>query len=200
MHTDIKQILPIMSTVLLLVISVAVQARDYVPPPSGPYQPLVVINNSPADESQQQVYKFPPPDILLEDRNTRPGGAYQSDHQIDEPGAQIAPAMVEPPMNQPQQVMEPQRIQPMPQASGYSQWQMPQQGGQAGTNPGWYGYQGSPQNYNQNVWQQQPGYGYQQQYPYSYGAPNQYNGANTPFYGMPSPWTVMPKTPFFSDK
>lgn len=200
MHTDIKQITPIITTVLLLAVSVVVQARDYVPPPSGPYQPTVVINNSPADESQQQVYKFPPPDILLEDRNTRTDFPYQPGHQVDKADLQSAPAMVEPPMNQQQQVMESQRMQSMPQADGYSQWQIPQQSGQAATNPGWYGYQGSTPNYNQNVWQQRPGYGYQQQYPYSYGAPNQYNGANTPFYGMPSPWTVMPKTPFFSDK
>jgi hypothetical protein len=198
MYTDIKQITSIITGVLLLSVSVAVQARDYVPPPSGPYQPLVVINNSPADKSQQQVYKFPPPDILLEDRNTHPDLSYQPGHQIDE-GPQIAPAKIKPPMSQ-QQLMESKRMQPMPQSGGYSQWQIPGQGGQTGTNPGWYGYQGLAPNYNQNVWQQQPGYGYQQQYPYSYGTPNQYNGAYNPFYGMPSPWNVMPKNPFFSDK
>jgi hypothetical protein len=202
MGTDIKQITVIPTTVLLLVTSLAVAARDYVPPPSGPYQSSVVINSSSDDDSQQQVYKFPPPDILLDESNTRSEFVNPPGPLVSEPQQQNAPVISDSLMNQQrrQPAVNSQGSRPMPDA--YSQWQLPQQSGQVNPGTGWYGYQGQGRlpNYNQNVWQPAPGYGYQQQYPYSYGAPYQYNGNNSPFYGMPSPWNVTNKNPFFSDK
>lgn len=199
MSTDIK---PIIITALVLAVSTVSQARDYVPPPTGPYQSSVVINNSLANESTQQIYKFPPPDILQEDRNIPTQRFSPSDPEMTDNGQHELPAMIDTPMKpaRPNQQLNFESRPMMPEYNNYSPWQPPQ-GGQAATAPGWYGnYQGANPNYNQQIWQQAPGYGYQQQYPYSYGAPNQYNGANNPFYGMPSPWNVMPKNMFFSDK
>jgi hypothetical protein len=201
MGTSIKQITPIITTVLLLFVSATVQGRDYVPPPNGPYQPSVVINNSQVDDSQQHVYKFPPPDMLL-DVNKKPSDFdYQPELRGNEPRQQMAPETVKPIRNQQQSpLMNSQTMPPLPNPDAYSAWQLQQGGRSNNAAPGW-GYQEGTPNYNQNVWQQQaPGYGYQQQYPYSYGYPNQYNGTNNQFYGMPSPWNVMPKNPFFSDR
>ncbi len=201
MGADLKQITVITTAVLLSVINVAVEGRDYVPPPSGPYQSSIVINNSAeGGDTQQQVYKFPSPEMLLDDSHTRSEFVNQPDIQIDEPPSQNSAASIDAPMNRQQQypVMNPQGSQSMP--DGYTQWQLPQQSRQPSPSSAWYGYQGAAPNYNQNVWQQVPGYGYPQQNPYSYGAPYQYNGANSPFNGMPSPWNVMPKNPFFSDR
>ncbi len=187
-------------TFIALMAMHSASARDYIPPPNGPYQSSVVINNSIVDGEQQQVYKFPPADILI-DEKPEPGSDFvsQSEGQRrDSQGPLAGPgADNQADLQQPQSMMTGPQFQRAPE--DYYQWQAPQ-GNSYNAMQRWGNYQGAAPNYNPNVWQQNPQYGYPQQYPYSYGTPNQYNGVNNPFYGMPSPWNVMPKNPFFSDK
>lgn len=191
-----KQVVSLTAVVILLVASSLVQARDYVPPPTGPYQSSVVINNNQKDDSQQQFYKFPPADILIDDKDLRDDKKWKAVGEADT-GDNLPMA------SQPAQIYG---MQQPPYPGNYSPWQQQQPSGflndnQANFNaPQWYGYQRANPNINQNNWQQAPGYGYQQNSPYMYGYPNQYNSQNNLFNGMPSPWSAMSKNPFFSDR
>jgi hypothetical protein len=196
METFDKQLVPIISVISGLLISQSVLARDYVPPPSGPYQSSIVVNNSQDGDSQQKVYKFPPPDILLDDSGSR-ADFLQPPDPVGEVSGQAAPPVMQAPL-----AAQPQLVPPnAPLQTGQGQFYQPQTvpSWSPDTRSGWYGYQGNVPNYNQNVWQQSPAYGYPQQYPYQYRGGNQYNGANNPFNGMPSPWNVMRSNPFFTD-
>lgn len=190
-------------SVLLSKPDVADAARDYVPPPNGPYQSTVVIDNTASGQSDHQVYKFPPPDILMDEKlpqnklDRPPLNRPQADSMPYPDSAAVPQPAQQPAMDYPSAGYT------NPNQPPANQWQVTP-GVQPGAYPGnWYGGNGYPapnSGYNQNQWQQAPGYGYQQQYPYSYGNTYPYNGTNSTFNGMPSPWSVMPKNPFFSDK
>ena len=202
MNMTIKNFSPISIAVTCLILTQVAWARDYVPPPSGPYQSSVVINHSTIDGEPQQVYKFPPADILT-DGNAARGSGFLSDSgpgpddtEQKQPDQERRVGMIPP-----QSTLPGAGNQLAPGSSPY-QWQVPQTyDPYQSSAPAWNGYNtGNVPAYKQNVWQQTPQYGYAPQYPYSYGQPNQYNANNYPFYGMPSPWNVMPKNPFFSDR
>ncbi len=166
--------------IILLFSSLAV-AQDYVPPPTGPYQPSVVINRVDRQMPEQnQTYRFPPADLF--------GSATLMD-ESPVPPREIQVENRPPPEPRQAQVArrsEPETYQQMdPQAGGYS------------ANPQWrynpYQYQGG---WNNNPQTYPYAQGYQQRYPYGY---NQYNGSNDFFPGMPTPWTDNPMQQFFGN-
>lgn len=200
MKADVK--IASISSLLLLLMATSLQARDYVPPPSGPYQSSVIINSATAgDAKAQKVYKFPPADITLDAEPAQLSTESAGRSQMSTPDEQRYPQdraedqsskSVNTRRPMPSTVGETPQWSSSPQAPGYPN---PGQGG----GYQWYGYQPQAGGYYQDRWSQYPqGYGYQNPYPYR--GENPYDYSTNPFESMPSPWSIMPKNPFFTDK
>lgn len=190
---------------LLLPISSVAQTSEYVPPPTGPYQSSVVINtlqSGAADETH--VYKFPSADLIeqvtgkpdeIEPESIATDLAFPSEQDFVEPRTDdVIPSTNQTaPMantNRPVDVRRPQQAQPVPPAYGSQPY--------ANTVNPWSSSQAPyPNAYQeQNLWAQPHG---RSQYQYPYGYSQQYNNNtyNSPYEYMPSPWSMMPKNPFF---
>jgi hypothetical protein len=179
----------------LLLCSIAT-AGEYVPPPTGPYKSSVVISgkNLFQSESGTQVYKFPTEEMIQIQR-TDPDTHKQvrAFKQRDE---------ARPPFKTATETGLPVPATPVPSANLQNgparlpQSANPGAGGYYANNPWAPGQQSYPY-WGQNMWAN-PAYAPQQQSPYGYS--NQNNNMNSPFYGMPGPWSAMPMQPFFSGR
>ena len=183
----------------LLLFSMQAAALDYVPPPNGPYQSSNVINSqSIKNQREQQVYRFPPADLMTESRpklSTHPSFSLPS-------GVQNPINSITPPMQPVDSAAIVNTTQPQFQSDNLSpSGDMKQPENlfypPLSENPWAVGTQDFQNNF-QNPWGQQ---NYQNSQPYQNMNPNYYQNQknmNTPFSGMPTPWQVMPMQPFFS--
>lgn len=174
---------------MMLLMPLLGAADEYIPPPTGPYQSTVIINeveqNSP---EKHQVYKFPQAE-LFEPRNIDPALPSSSNRGLAvdslqsgsgsyyNPGAVMSGSSV----TQQQGGAGGQAIQPFYDPSLYN-------------NP-WAESSSPQQPRYQGQWNYpNSSYGYYQ-YPYG-GYSNQYNPQGAPYSSMPSPWSMMPTKPF----
>ena len=172
----------------LILLSQQVLAGEYVPPPSGPYKPSVIVDtNHQTSGSSMKVYRFPSDGLIQseqrikqkysDNRNTH----IQPQHLTKEPSFEppVAPAETSKPV---QQVTTQQALPTVNEFAG-NPWSPDSEPPISGN------YQG--------YWNNQQ-FSYPQQNPYGYS--NQNNYTNNPFNGMPTPWSAMPMQPFFSGK
>jgi hypothetical protein len=178
---------------------------EYVPPPSGPYQSSVVITSkSSSEQSDGQVYRFPPSDLTFEpepdepvvNRGRVPPGTNQ-------PGGPVGATMSYPDFTQAPQDAQAGYNTPSPRPA-YPPVTPNNEARQWNADPRYSSGMAPGQ------WYQQPqGEGY---YPYSapggypYANPYYYQGyqgsgydATNSFGSMPSPWSMMRDNPFFSE-
>ncbi|MDJ0832976.1 MAG: hypothetical protein QNJ69_05600 [Gammaproteobacteria bacterium] len=171
-------------SVLMLALSSLAVAQEYVPPPTGPYQPSVVINR--VDQGlpeQNRIYRFPPADLVgsapLMDANPAPPREARIENRPP----------VEPP---------PRQNQTARRSAPEAYQQTNPQVGNVPANPQWrYNPYQYDSNWNNNPQAYPYAQGYQRPYPYGY---NQYNGSSNNFFpGMPTPWTDNPMQQFFGN-
>jgi hypothetical protein len=203
MRSKTTKALPLVLSAGLLTVGAPLFA-EYVPPPSGPYQSSVVITSkSTSEQSDGQVYRFPPADLTLEPEPDEsvvnmvvpprdnpavdPAGRPMSypDYAASPRGLQTAPntQLTQPvyPSLAPNNEQGPWSVDP-----GYS----------AGMAPGQY-YQ-QPQGGGYYPYSTPGGYPYANPYYYQDYQGTRYD-TNSPFGTMPSPWSMMRDNPFFSE-
>ena len=206
-----------------LAISQLVSASEYVPPPTGPYKSVIVINNEQSQTgNSDQIYKFPS-DSLIQSEPQRDEAVFLTDKRImnlpqdfnSEATIAVAPQQ----RDMSPQPVDPQKLPELTKPGTFSRQYSRNPWAAAGPLPdsaasqgnyyqggGYQGnlYQGSdyPGNYYQGNYYQgnmyNPQYAYPRQNPYANN--NQNNFMNDSFNNMPSPWTVMPMQSFFSGK
>ncbi len=169
-------------SILILAFSTLAVAQDYVPPPTGPYQPSVVINRVDRQMPEHnRIYRFPPADLVgsappVMDENPITPGEIQVDNR---------------------QPTESRQAQVLRRNEPESYQQINPQTGNYPVNPQWrYNPYQYDNNWNNNPQAYPYAQGYQQPYPYGY---NQSTGSDNFFPGMPTPWTDNPMQQFFGN-
>jgi hypothetical protein len=165
----------LLSALLAIVLpagSVLAQDKDYLPPPTGPYQSSVVINAIEHNSNHEtQVYRFPPADLAMPDREFYQPRDFESADQADAFAGRM-PDNSAPPVNALENPAPAANSQSTPVVDmNASPWAAGQQ--QLPAAPA-----------NTGVWANPYGY---PQYPYGY-----YNGYMPAYPVAPSPWAVSP--------
>lgn len=195
---------------LLSFLSFQVLAAEYVPPPTGPYESSIVINNQSPSSRTERVYKFPSDSLIQSGNRKEP--VFLSDTSVGvKPEENNTHTFVDSsrPINQgleqikqPVQSELPNVTNPAAGNITNNPWAPVNLPGPDLYQQNYYQGNSFPDNYYQGY--AYPGnpnssqYAYPQQYPNVYE--NQYNFMNDSFRSMPSPWSAMSMQPFFSGR